>query len=207
MGGRKIIDRTGHRYGRLTVVREEVRTRCNAVQWLCICDCGKQITVRGGNLKSGNTASCGCMQGNRTHGMSTSQEYHCWQGLRQRCNNPNDPAYDSYGGRGIVVCPEWESFEAFYADMGPVLSPDHTIERIDNDGDYCPENCEWRTWDEQAINRRSNRWVTVDGMRKTVTQWSRDLEGSKCLVSGRMHCGWSPEDAASLPLGSRKPHG
>lgn len=205
MAGRK-IDRTGHRYGRLTVVREAGRNRHGHVTWICTCECEKQVTVVGGDLKSGNTAGCGCITGGRTHGLSLSQEYICWKGMKQRCYNTKYVSYDCYGGRGIIVCKRWrDSYKAFIADMGPRPSTNHSIDRIDNDGDYGPENCRWATRVEQSNNCRRNRWLTVGGVRKTQTQWSRDLGGCDTLVSTRIRLGWSLADAVSLPTGSKNP--
>jgi hypothetical protein len=119
--------------------------------------------------------------------------------MRQRCSNPNTDRYEHYGGRGIAICERWQSFEDFYADMGPRPSPKHSIDRIDVDGDYEPGNCRWATPAEQARNKRSNLMLTHDGRTQTITEWARETRIPLMTISRRLKSGW-PVDRALSPV-------
>ncbi len=160
----------GLRFGQLDVIRQlEVSPFPGQAAWICKCDCGCTFVTTGGQLKRGSVKSCGCLRRKmlhagmqRTHGMSKTALYRVWAGMINRCHNSNQPHYERYGGRGIFVCDEWRnSFEAFFNDMGerptgPTGKP-YTIERIDNDGPYCKENCKWIPHTMQSRNQRKRR--------------------------------------------------
>lgn len=150
----KLQDMTGMTIGKLTVVGRAANDRHGRACWACLCGCGNSVTVGGFNLRSGNTKSCGCEQGGPVHRMIGSKEHVAWVNMKQRCLNPNNPRYSSYGGRGITVCPEWMEFEAFYADMGDCPAANLSIDRINNDKGYEPGNCRWATASEQQRNKR-----------------------------------------------------
>jgi len=180
--------------------------------WLCQCDCGNEVTVSGNNLRSGNTKSCGCLlreqcaNMNKTHGGRNTRLYRVWLGMRERCNNPNHAGYNNYGGRGIQVCSEWDSFEAFrdwafgtgydeYAKRGVC-----TIDRIDPDRNYCPENCRFITHKEQQNNKRNNHMITINGITKTITEWSLTYGVCRKTLQYRLERGWDPELAVTTPV-------
>lgn len=199
-----VIDLTGKRFGRLLVLRREGR-RGKRITWLCECDCGALHVAAGANLRSGGATSCRSCAFQRmgkirsTHGMSKSREHHCWSMMKQRCCNPKCKSFPSYGGRGITVCSRWlESFEAFFADMGEA-PPGASLDRIDNDGNYEPQNCRWTDEVTQGRNRRTNRYLTARGETMTVTEWSARTGLSVSGIIGRLDAGRSVEDALFSP--------
>jgi len=136
-----------------------------------------------------------------SHGMIETPEYSTWQQIRQRCNNPNCPAYYLYGERGITIDPRWDDFAVFYADMGPKPISKHSIERIDNDGPYSPENCKWATKIEQANNTRSNHFLTFGDRTMTIAQWAREVGINPRALFYRIgRGGWSIEKALTTPV-------
>lgn len=151
------VDLTGLRFGKWHVLGFSHSNKRGVANWFAICDCGTERVVVGTNLSHGLSKSCGCSRTGgslRTHSMCKSRIYGIWSGMLQRCTNPRRDYYENYGGRGIKVCPEWFSFDTFYADMCPTYVPGLSIDRIDNNGDYEPSNCRWATDTQQS---RSNR--------------------------------------------------
>jgi hypothetical protein len=164
---RKFIDLVGQKFGRLTVLEMlPERTKSGAIRWLCQCDCPErtQTIVAGGNLRSGAVRSCECLRLEAviTHGMSRTPLHNVWITMNQRCTNPNHPHFKDYGGRGIKVCEEWcQSFLVYFnyvmENLGDRPSKKHSIDRIDNDGNYEPGNLRWATQTQQIHNQRSRR--------------------------------------------------
>jgi hypothetical protein len=147
---------TGQKFGRLTVMSRNQNREGGIARWNCVCDCGNQSVVRRGGLTNGDSTSCGCAKIRHGHAIKgkRSAEYKCWDSMLRRCENPSNPAFENYGGRGISVCDRWHIFENFLADMGRKPSPDLTIERVKNYLGYYKENCVWATRIEQLKNRR-----------------------------------------------------
>lgn len=200
-------DLTGQRFGRLVVLGVDLqRSGRGNTYWHCQCDCGGAASVTATGLHAG-TQSCGCLRrefvaSKKTHGKTGTSMHNRWVCMRQRCKNPNHPAYANYGGRGITVCDRWDqSFEAFLVDMGEPPTPDHTIDRIDNDGPYSPENCRWITATEQNRNQRRSTRITVDGITRTVVGWAEVMGISQETIRQRIRRGMSPEEAVTLPVG------
>jgi hypothetical protein len=197
---RSFVDRTGCIYGSLTVVGYMGMEGRSIARWLCMCACGEESVVNGSNLKSGSTKSCGCQRNkfNRvTHGLSKTAEYRVWRGMLTRCGNPKDHTYHNYGGRGITVCERWLKFKNFSADMGRRPSKDHSIDRINNNGNYEPENCRWATIAEQRSNQRTNTLLTYQGRTQIMKAWASELGILPSTLRERLVRGWTTERALS----------
>lgn len=213
------LNLAGLQFGRLTVLADCV-TRAvgkshkrSKIFWKCLCECGNSIYADPAHLKDGCTNSCGCIRkeigrARRTHGKSHTVEHNAWQRMKQRCCNPRDPRFASYGGRGITVCTRWaNSFELFLLDMGNQPGPGYSIDRIDNSGNYEPSNCRWATNREQCRNQRRNRMLTDGGRTQTVADWSDEIGIPSCVIRTRIDkLGWSVHDALTVPVDVTKRH-
>lgn len=206
-----IRDLTGRTFGRGTVLRRSEHDyirpdgKGREVRWELRCECGNVYLARRSQLFSEKIMSCGCLKRDksakrlRRHGQSETPEYIVWAGMIARCENPSHRSYADYGGRGIRVCAKWrESFPAFLTDMGKRPGSRYSVERIDNDGNYEPENCRWATDIEQANHRRGNRIIEHDGESLTLAEWSRKLGISYGVIQSRLDRGW-PASRALLP--------
>lgn len=193
----KIKDLTGQRFGRLVVVSENGRDKIQNVLWLCRCDCGNMVTIRGSMLRAGRSKSCGCFRKdlqseiNTTHGLRNTRLHRIWSEMKTRCYNKKNKSYEMYGGRGIIVCEEWlHNFQAFYDwAMANGYRDDLTIDRINNDKGYSPDNCRWITQKEQQNNRRNNRTITHNGETHTISEWAEIYEINPHTLRDRIESG------------------
>ena len=216
MGRRK--DLTGQRFGRLVAISSKMDNDNRRCVWICKCDCGNYKEVTTVNLTHGLTSSCGCLQKetlagrNKTHGESKTRLYKIWKGIRTRCYNTNYAEYKNYGGRGIQVCDEWKSdflaFKSWAESSGYNSSAKYqecTIDRIDVNGNYCPENCRWIPNAEQANNTRKTKHYSLNGEDHTLSDWCKIYGIKKQNVQARMQLGWDFEKAISTPVRKCKP--
>lgn len=181
--GRQIS--TGDEFGRLRAVKLVGRNKWRDQLWECACECGEVVTVAAGKLKSGHTRSCGCLAvDTRTallekHGITTGgkpRTFTIWNGMKARCLNPRSTSYRNYGGRGIGICPEWMEFKAFHEwAMANGYSDELQLDRIDNDGDYRPDNCRWVTREENLKNTRRTSFMTICGETRCAVDWIKVL--------------------------------
>ena len=206
-------DLAGLRFGRLTVLCPGAPVprkdgRGNRATWVCLCDCGTEKTVRTDRLKDGKIQSCGCLRAERsnnfrkTHGESGTKLYGVWEQMRNRCYKPNATHFNHYGGRGISVCDEWKDSYIAFRDwaVSNGYQEGLTIERLDNDGNYCPENCAWVTSAAQANNRRSNRRYTYNGETHNLTEWAHIVGVSPKTMFGRIYSGMDFEKAITFNI-------
>lgn len=205
----RFIDMTGMRFGRLVAVRRE-ENQGKRIMWRCKCDCGNEVVVRGENLRSGNTKSCGCIEKEHPngfkHGFSKSRIEGVFLSMKQRCYNKDNYEYDNYGGRGIKICDEWLkdrasfykwAYENGYDDNADFM--ECTIDRIDVNKGYSPDNCRWVDRFTQANNTRKNKYFSLNGETHTLAEWSR-VAGINYYTLWRKVCkyGLNIEDAIKI---------
>jgi len=209
----RLIDLTGQRFGRYIVLERNGVGANGMAAWLCKCDCGTEKTVVGNNLRQGKIVSCGCYQreiatrnglATKKHGEAKTRTYKTWIGIKSRCHNPSDRAYDQYGGRGISVCERWlNSYELFTKDMGK-RPHGMSIERIDVNGNYEPNNCIWATCQQQARNKRCTIKVIYEGKEMPLIQ-AAEQSGIpyRVLLERKQRLRWS-SDRLFAPYTGRK---
>jgi hypothetical protein len=197
----------GQKFGFLEIVGEDGRDKHGRCLWLCKCECGCQTSVKATYLVSGRTKSCGCQKfsglSRLKHGLTGTKVYEAWKAMRQRCTNRKRPQYADWGGRGIKFDPNWMKFENFLADMG-VPSDGESLDRIDNDGPYCKENCRWTIIDVQANNKRNNVLLKHNGERLSFSQWASKLGMNRSVITNRYYRGWPVEKVLDPKLYRRK---
>jgi hypothetical protein len=199
------IDLSGQRFGRLVVISRGENGHRWRTRWNCLCDCGVVCLIKTGNLRNKNTISCGCWQKENakdyasTHGMSKKQTYKCWAEMKYRTKSETFEFAHRYIERGIKVCERWQnSFTDFYLDMGE-CPKGMSLDRIDNDGDYTPDNCRWATQQTQSNNRGSNRIITFNGDSKTIAEWARVSGIDDRTIWKRLNRGWGVEESIFHP--------
>jgi hypothetical protein len=205
------MDLVGQRFGRWTVLsRVPGLSRSRHARFECRCDCGTTKTVLGYKMRDGVSLSCGCLRSELSssrslvHGMTGHRLFQTWNSMMARCHNPSNSAYFRYGGRGIVVCKRWHNVADFIADNDAQALPGLTIERIDNDGPYSPENTRWATRSDQSKNRRTNVLLTRGGVTKPLFDWARDFGIKPRTLWRRIKVsGWDVETALTTPVSVR----
>lgn len=210
-------DFTGRKFGRWTVLSFSHKVSCGNganYYWNCICDCGTVKKVSASSLRGGKSTSCGCYNKEiisqpKKHGMTKEKIYWVWHSMIQRCENKNEKNYRNYGGRGIKVCPEWHDSGVFIEwSLSNGYKQGLTLDRIDSNGNYEPNNCRWVGWDVQANNTCRNHYVEINGIVKTVAQWARENNiPYKSVYSRTRDLGWSFEKALTTPIRKQKKRG
>lgn len=201
-------DITGEKCGMLTAIKLlDERTKDGKKQYLCRCDCGKERIVVATEFRTGKVFSCGCTHKNKKYKNFSLKDktdkhiYKLWYDMKRRCEDPRRDDYERYGGRGIRVCEEWQSFQNFLDwSRSSGYSPGLTIDRIDNSGNYSSENCRWATYTEQANNKRGNHLITFNGKTLTMAEWARETGISYYVIRARQHRGWSAEKTLTTPV-------
>ena len=200
----KFENLVGKKFGKLTVLKRVENDKYQRTKWLCKCDCGNEVIVSANQLKRGKTKSCGCLRiemqlkSHTKHGLSKSRIFKIYGGMKKRCYCKTCHNYSIYGGRGIVLCEDWQLFENFYKwAINNGYNDNLTIDRIDVNGNYEPNNCRWVTQQIQARNTRTNKFLTYNGETHCYAEWEELLGLSKGRVWDRLNRGWSIEKVLS----------
>lgn len=206
----------GQKFNYLTVLsRLDAKDKAGSKLFECKCDCGKVVPRAISKVINGAVKSCGCMQAqivspegeivnsNFSHGMCGSDVYSIWNSMIARCTNPNGDNWNNYGGRGISVCERWLLFANFYEDMGDRPLPGLSLERVDNNLGYCPENVVWANSNTQARNKRNTIFLTLNGDRKSLAEWSEITGFKPMTIRKRKVSGWTDEETLTVPIGTK----
>ncbi|MCL2636949.1 MAG: hypothetical protein FWD48_01130 [Oscillospiraceae bacterium] len=210
----KLIDLTGQRFGRLTVVSRAENAKCRVARWKCLCVCGNTTFTRNDYLIKGKTKSCGCLGSelaskrmkqnpiNKSHNKSKSRIYNIWSTIKQRTTDPNHKEYHNYGERGIIMHKEWfNSFQSFYDwSIQNGYKENLCNDRKQNNGNYSPDNCRWITNKENCNNKRNNRYITIREETKTLSQWAEIYKINYFTVYSRIKRGWNEIEALTTPV-------
>ena len=208
----RYTDLTGQRFGKLVAEKRYYDAERKITFWRCKCDCGAEAMVRANSLKHGRTKSCGCLRRDSnntkktTHGLSKTRIYNTWHAMKGRCKLESNANYPRYGGRGISVCKEWnDSFDEFYKwAMANGYQDGLSLDRIDNNGNYCPSNCRWVTRDVQNNNREVSRNITYNGETKNLAEWCREFGLPYLRIWERIYLyGYTFEEAIKEPAYNR----
>jgi hypothetical protein len=191
----------GMQFANLQVLRRGALTPSGEIRWYCRCSCESETLVRSSHLRVAHTTSCGC-KGRPV--FVKGKEYSAWAAMRQRCSNPNSPGWEHYGGRGISVSPVWDKFQKFLEDVGPAPSRQHSLDRVDVDGNYEPGNVRWATSREQALNRRCTQMLTFRGECKPLSVWADERGIPRGTLQWRIAHEWDVDKALTTPARTRR---
>lgn len=201
----KAPDKTGKSFGDWLVIKRDGSMKYGGAAYLCRCKCGTERRISSGSLGAGGTLSCGCdnkktfAERSVTHGMSKHPMYLAWCRIKDRCYNRRHTYYPRYGGRGIGLCERWMDFTKFYSDNIQSWRAGLTIERIDNNGQYEPDNCRWATRAEQSRNRSNTVLMTLGDVTQPLSVWSEFVGIPQNTLRTRKRAGWSDEKALTTP--------
>lgn len=205
----KSVSMVGERFNQLVVVSEY--SNGHRVIRHCVCDCGNEIDTTLDKLKSGHTKSCGCLKSKtgdmfRTHGMSRTRLWRIFSKMIRRCYVPEEPAYRYYGAKGIKICDEWMQDRSLFFEWAKSngYSDELTIDRIDVNGNYEPDNCRWSTAREQTRNKTNNRRYTFSGRTQVLSDWAKEYEMNVATLRNRLEKGWNIEKALTTPISTSR---
>lgn len=209
----KFIDRTGQKFGRLTLIERVENNKFNQVQWKCRCDCGKEVIVKAYSLTTGQTKSCGCLKKEQNyiniakvkHNMTNTRLYNIWRDMKSRCLNPNNKRHKFYFDKGITVCDEWKNdFMNFYNwAINNGYRDNLTIDRINNNGNYGPKNCRWATITEQNNNQSNNIRIKYNESEYTLSELSKIYNIKRATLYDRIKRGWTIDEALNRKVAKR----